>query len=65
MSAKPNKKNNNVVVKHVPEDIKESIANIAENTGETISSLIRPKLRELVNSYSENMRKKNKGFKED
>lgn len=64
MPTKPNKKNGVIHIENVPE-LKESISNIADNLGEDLSSLIKSKLREVINSYPPNMRLPNKGIKLD
>lgn len=45
----------------IPEEYHQQISNISHNTGESIASLMRPKVREIINSYPEetrNIRKK-------
>jgi len=45
----------------VANEYHQQISNISHNTGESIASLMRPKVREIINSYPEetrNIRKK-------
>lgn len=49
-------KENEIRVKGVPPVIKQDLKNIAKNTGTTLSQLLKPHLREIRDSYSEDMR---------
>jgi len=50
-------KQNEIRITNVPKDIKEDLENIAANTGISLGTLLKPKLREIRDSYSEKMRK--------
>lgn len=47
-----------VRIKGVPKDVHDDLKNIAANIGISISNMLRPKLREIRDSYSEKMRTK-------
>lgn len=40
----------------IPHQYHQQISNIAHNTGESIASLMRPKVREIINSFPEETR---------
>ena len=44
-------------IRYVPRSISESLTNIAKNLGISRSSLLKPKLKEVANSYPEEMKK--------
>lgn len=44
----------------IGEKLHEQLNNISDNTGESLSSLVRPKLREIVESYPEEMKRPKK-----
>jgi hypothetical protein len=50
-------KQNEIRITNVPKDIKEDLENIADNIGISLVTLLKPKLREIRDSYSEKMRK--------
>jgi hypothetical protein len=49
-------KNNEIRITGVPEQIKEDLKNIAKNSGVDLGQLLKPKLREIRDSYPEYMR---------
>lgn len=42
----------------IPPSVKEQFMNISDNTGSSMSALIKPKIMELIDSYPEHMRKR-------
>ncbi len=40
----------------VPTNVKKELDNIADNLGTTVSALLKPKLREIADSYSQNLK---------
>jgi len=46
----------NIYIKNVPVDIKADIKTIAENLGVTVTQLLKPKLREIRDSYPPDLR---------
>lgn len=44
-------------IRGVNDQLKQDLKNIADNLGDSVSSLIKPKLRELRDSYPEHLRK--------
>ena len=40
----------------IPKEYHDQISNISHNTGESIAALIRPKIREIINSFPEETR---------
>lgn len=51
------KKNPYIKITHVSPKVHEEIKNIADNVGVSVSSFLKPKLREIADSYPEKMRK--------
>lgn len=49
-------KNNEIRITGVPEQIKSDLKNIAKNQGVNLGQLLKPKLREIRDSYPEHMR---------
>jgi len=49
-------KNNEIRITSVPPKIKEDLKNIAKNEGISLAHLLKPKLREIRDSYPERMR---------
>ena len=49
-------KNNEIRITGVPEQIKEDLKNIAFNTGVDLGQLLKPRLREIRDSYPEYLR---------
>lgn len=45
-----------IYIKNVPHNLKEDIKTIAENLGITMSQLLKPKLREIRDSYPPDLR---------
>lgn len=53
---------NEVRVRSVPEKMKIELKNISDHTGKTISALMRPKIRELIDSYPEHYREPKQNY---
>lgn len=51
-----------VRVTNVPDQLNDDLLNISKNLGITISTLVKPKLYELTNSYDANMKLPNRGL---
>lgn len=51
-------KQNEIRITNVPSDIKNDLENIAGNMGISLSAMLKPKLREIRDSYSDKMKKK-------
>ena len=51
-------KQNEIRITNVPLDVKNDLENIAGNIGVTLSAMLKPKLREIRDSYSDKMKKK-------
>lgn len=51
-------KQNEIRITNVPLDVKNDLENIASNIGISLSAMLKPKLREIRDGYSEKMRVK-------
>lgn len=56
------KNNNEIRIRCISPKLKEELVNISKNTGTSLSSLIKPKLRELVNEFPEQKRQPPLGY---
>lgn len=45
-----------IMIKGVPNKLKSELKNISKNSGLTLAALLKPKLREIVESYPEQMK---------
>ncbi len=50
------KSSKEVTIKNVPTQMKRELKNISDWTGDSMSALLRPKVRELIESYPEQYR---------
>lgn len=51
-------KDEEIRLTNVPQDLKSDLKNIAANTGMTLTQMLKPVLRQVRDSYPEDMRKK-------
>lgn len=51
-------KRNEIRITNVPLDVKNDLENIAGNIGISLSAMLKPKLREIRDGYSDKMKKK-------
>jgi hypothetical protein len=51
------KKNDEVRIRGVASDLKNQLLAIAKNTGISLTDLLKPKLREIANSYDDSMKR--------
>jgi hypothetical protein len=47
-----------IKIKGVPKNIKEDLTNISKNLGISLTSMLKPKLREIANSYPPELKRK-------
>jgi hypothetical protein len=45
-----------IMIKGVPNQLKSDLQNIAKNSGVTLAGLLKPKLREIAESYPQQMK---------
>jgi hypothetical protein len=54
--------NGQIKITNVPASLKQELKNIADHMGVELGSFLKPKLRDIANSYPEHMKQKPRDF---